>query len=96
MAESCYDPSAAVGLWRRMAAAEKGAPPQFLSTHPSSLSRVERIRGWLPQAEERYSNSQCGAIGGYAEDFRRKIGQSSTPQVAIGPPRPSEKDDDFF
>jgi predicted Zn-dependent protease len=96
MAESCYDPTAAVGLWQRMHDAEKGAPPQFLSTHPSSLGRMERIKGWLPQAEERYSNSQCGNISEYAEDFRRKIGQSSTPQVAIGPSRSSKKDDDFF
>lgn len=96
MAESCYDPSAAVDLWKRMHAAEKGAPPQFLSTHPSSLGRMERIKGWLPQAQDRYNNSQCGTIGGYAEDFRRKIGQNSAPQVAIGPPRPSKQDDDFF
>lgn len=96
MAESCYDPSAAVGLWKRMHEAEKGAPPQFLSTHPSSLGRMERIKGWLPQAEERYSNSQCGTIGGYAEEFRRQIGQSSTPQVAVGPQQPSEKDEDLF
>lgn len=96
MAESCYDPSAAVGLWKRMHAAEKGAPPQFLSTHPSSLGRMERIKGWLPQAEERYSNSQCGSLGGYAEDFRRKVGQSSGPQVNVGQSRPSVQDDDFF
>lgn len=96
MAESCYDPSAAVGLWKRMHAAEKGAPPQFLSTHPSSLGRMERIKGWLPQAEERYSNNQCGSLGTYAEDFRRKVGQSSVPQVNVGRSRPSVEDDEFF
>ncbi|KAL9117763.1 MAG: hypothetical protein Q9187_005699, partial [Circinaria calcarea] len=35
MAQSCYDPEAAVELWRRMEQAEQIAIPQFLSTHPS-------------------------------------------------------------
>ena len=95
MAESCYDPHAAVDLWKRMHAAEKGAPPQFLSTHPSSLGRMERIKGWLPQAMEKYENAQCGTIGGYADDFKQRIGQPSARKVAVGPPR-SQKDDDFF
>lgn len=95
MAESCYDPNAAVGLWKRMHDAEKGAPPQFLSTHPSSLGRMERIKGWLPQAMEKYNNAQCGTLGGYAEDFRRKIGQPSSRQMVLESPR-SPKDDDFF
>ena len=97
MAESCYDPSAAVGLWKRMHEAEKGAPPQFLSTHPSSVGRMHQIEGWLPQAQEKYNDSQCGTIGGYAEDFKRKIGQGqrTAPPAAVGPPQ-SRSDDDFF
>lgn len=35
MAKSCYDPHAAVGVWERMQAAEKNAPPEWFSTHPS-------------------------------------------------------------
>jgi metalloendopeptidase OMA1, mitochondrial len=71
MAESCYDPQAAVGLWARMEKAEQGAPPQFLSTHPSSHNRMEQIRDWLPQAEVKRESSDCGMVTGFADDFRR-------------------------
>jgi hypothetical protein len=37
-----------------MARASKKAPPEFLSDHPSDAHRVERIRGWLPEAEREY------------------------------------------
>lgn len=35
MAEACYDPRGAIGLWERMEKSQKGAPPEWLSTHPS-------------------------------------------------------------
>ncbi|KAI8326176.1 hypothetical protein GQ54DRAFT_239821, partial [Martensiomyces pterosporus] len=50
MAQACYDPREAVGLWQRMKSAESGAPMQFLNTHPSTGSRIESIRSWMPQA----------------------------------------------
>lgn len=46
MSKACFNPEAAVGLWARMQKAEQEAPPQFLSTHPSSYNRMEAIRGW--------------------------------------------------
>lgn len=67
MAESCYDPSAAIGLWSRMEKEEEGAPPQFLSTHPSSHNRLEQIRQWLPQAELKLQNSECSGMTGFGE-----------------------------
>lgn len=42
-ARAGYDPRAAVSLWKKMEAASDGAPPQFLSTHPSAGSRQERL-----------------------------------------------------
>src|SRR5574337_694087 len=38
-ARAGYDPHAAVTLWRKMLAANPGAPPQWLSTHPSGQTR---------------------------------------------------------
>jgi predicted Zn-dependent protease len=35
MAEACYDPKAAIGLWERMEKLDKETPPEWLSTHPS-------------------------------------------------------------
>jgi metalloendopeptidase OMA1, mitochondrial len=55
MARAGYDPHEALAFWQRMAAASKGKePPEFASDHPSDEHRVERIRGWLPEAEQAY------------------------------------------
>ena len=70
MAESCYDPSAAMGLWSRMEKEERGAPPQFLSTHPSSHNRLEKIRTWLPEAEVKRESSECADISHYGAYLR--------------------------
>jgi predicted Zn-dependent protease len=55
MARAGYDPRQAVLFWKRMLRASKGQePPEFLSDHPSDAHRVERIEGWLPEAERAY------------------------------------------
>ena len=69
MAKACYEPSAVVGLWERMAKAEQYAPPQFLSTHPTSKNRGTVIQEWLPQAQQQRAQSDCGSLGTYAHDF---------------------------
>jgi predicted Zn-dependent protease len=57
MARAGYNPHQAVAFWKRMQRAAKGQePPEFLSDHPSDAHRVERIQGWLPQAEREYNN----------------------------------------
>ncbi|KAF2498004.1 hypothetical protein BU16DRAFT_559721 [Lophium mytilinum] len=73
MAQSCYNPEAAVRLWQRMAQAQKGEPPQFLSTHPSNHNRQEKIQEWLPQAREKQDLSDCHATSSYASDFKRAL-----------------------
>lgn len=42
-ARAGYDPRAAVGLWQKMAQQSNGAPPQWLSTHPSYASRQQEL-----------------------------------------------------
>ncbi len=55
MARAGYDPHQALAFWKRMRRAAKGQePPEFLSDHPSDAHRVDRIEGWLPQAERDY------------------------------------------
>ncbi len=51
MAIAGYDPIVAAELWQRMQAQEQGAPPEFLSTHPSSSTRIQNIQAWAPAAK---------------------------------------------
>jgi predicted Zn-dependent protease len=48
-ARAGYDPRTGVSLWQKMGAASKGAPPQWLSTHPSGKSRIAEIEKNLPK-----------------------------------------------
>jgi len=50
MAKAGYDPHAAVELWKRMAAQDKGKAPEFFSTHPADATRIAQIERWLPEA----------------------------------------------
>lgn len=42
-ARAGYDPRAAISLWQKMAQVSSGAPPEFLSTHPSRESRMSDL-----------------------------------------------------
>ncbi len=42
-ARAGYDPRSAVTVWQKMAKAGGGAPPQFLSTHPSPENRIRDL-----------------------------------------------------
>jgi predicted Zn-dependent protease len=51
MAIAGYEPAVAAELWQRMQAQENGAPPEFLSTHPASSTRIQNIQSWVPEAK---------------------------------------------
>ena len=57
-ARAGYDPGAGVTLWQKMAQASKGAPPQFLSTHPTGPSRIRDIEANLPKVTPLYAKAQ--------------------------------------
>jgi predicted Zn-dependent protease len=54
MAKAGYDPRQAIDFWKRMEQGQNGAPPEFLSTHPSDKTRINRIEGWMPEALKAY------------------------------------------
>ncbi len=58
MAMAGYNPEAAPKFWERMKAMSGGgAPPEFLSTHPSHDTRVENLTKWIPEAKKYYKPS---------------------------------------
>lgn len=56
-ARAGYRPRAGVSLWQKMMAASKGAPPQFLSTHPAGTTRIRDIERNLPRVEPLYERA---------------------------------------
>jgi predicted Zn-dependent protease len=56
-ARAGYDPKAAIRLWQKMSKASEGAPPQWLSTHPSNSSRIGVIQSNLSKVEPLYARA---------------------------------------
>jgi predicted Zn-dependent protease len=53
-ARAGYNPRAGVTLWQKMGANNKGAPPEWLSTHPSGNTRIAEIESNLPRVMPLY------------------------------------------
>lgn len=49
MARAGYDPHAAVALWQKMSKEAGGSGAEFLSTHPSSDSRIRDLEASIPR-----------------------------------------------
>lgn len=54
MAKAGYDPRVSLDLWERMERKERGAPPEFVSTHPSHETRTQQLKSWIPEALKFY------------------------------------------
>jgi len=57
-ARAGYNPESGVTLWQKMSEANKGAPPQWLSTHPSGSSRIQEIQANLPKVMPLYERAK--------------------------------------
>jgi len=45
-----YDIRESVKIWERMKEANKGEePPEWMSTHPSNLRRIQSLKSWIPE-----------------------------------------------
>jgi len=50
-----YDIRESVKIWERMKEAYKGQePPEWMSTHPSSIRRIESLKKWIPEITTTY------------------------------------------
>ena len=58
MARSGFDPVESVSLWQNMAKAG-GQTPEFLSTHPSSATRIKDLNARMPRALETYGKARA-------------------------------------
>ena len=56
-ARAGYNPVAGVSLWTKMGAANKGAPPQWLSTHPAGPTRIRDIESNLSKVDSLYQRA---------------------------------------
>ncbi len=85
MAQAGYDPREAVPFWERMSGCPKQmigklcfrsqhAIPEFLSTHPSDVTRINQIEAWLPEALQHYHVPGGGTIQPPPTPYRPLIG----------------------
>ena len=50
-----YDIRESVKIWERMKEANKGnEPPEWMSTHPSSIRRINALKEWIPEVIIKY------------------------------------------
>ncbi len=59
MARAGFDPRASVELWENMMAAGGGAPPEFLSTHPSGDTRIRDLQASMPGAMQLFDQARA-------------------------------------
>lgn len=58
MAEAGYDPRSSIGVWERMKASSGGSVPEFLSTHPSEETRIQRLTELMPRVLPIYEQNR--------------------------------------
>src|SRR6185295_1324644 len=64
-ARAGYNPQAAVSLWQKMAKLNSsGAPPKWLSTHPSNEDRIKDIQVYAQKVMPLYTAAKAGPSAG--------------------------------
>jgi predicted Zn-dependent protease len=56
-ARAGYNPNAAITLWNKMSKASEGSPPEFMSTHPASASRIASLQAAIPKVMPLYEKA---------------------------------------
>ena len=77
MAKAGYDPNEAINFWQRFSQikGDKG-PPEWASTHPADVTRMQGLRNYLSRAKYEYQNVKVKY--GLGQSFR--LSQSDQPK----------------
>lgn len=62
MAQAGFDPEESIRLWGNMAALNDKAPPEFLSTHPASETRMRRLSEQMADVMPIYEQARANGI----------------------------------
>ena len=77
MAKAGYDPNEAINFWQRFGQVKGGkGPPEWASTHPADVTRMQGLRSYLSRAKYDYQNVKVKH--GLGQSFR--LPQSDQPQ----------------
>lgn len=74
MAMAGYDPHEASDFWTRVSESGEGSIPEFMSTHPSDMTRVKQLEEELPEALKYYK----GGAGSIEKGMPRAIKSAKT------------------
>ena len=62
MARAGFDPRESIKLWQNMQDSKDNEPPEFMSTHPSSDTRIDRLVDLLPAALLEYNKARSQGL----------------------------------
>jgi predicted Zn-dependent protease len=83
-AEACYDPRAAKRVFQAMRDGTRGAPPEFMSTHPSHDTRIQNFDQWIPDAMKTYDSDMGDRCRQVREDMAQaRIYEAQLAQARI-------------
>ena len=98
-ARAGYNPASGVKLWEKMASvskgagkdgkgAEKGAPPEWLSTHPANTTRIKTIKDHLHEVEGIYQRAHAAKLAKGKPVIEPEAPAGSPPGRITAPPGP--------
>jgi len=62
MAAAGFDPTQTIPLWENMGRTNSGAPPEFLSTHPSGETRIANLSKHMPVATAKFEEARARGL----------------------------------
>ncbi len=71
-ARAGYDPASGITLWEKMSAAARASPPQWMSSHPATETRIALIKEHLKDVQPLYEKARAAKADGKLPPTLRK------------------------